>query len=541
MESPSPSPPPIPSTGDKALVSLYSSYLWTRLSGLLPNASVFMAKISNLYGQASRAWWRQRKPSLPLPIPVNSIDCSLITKETSRIFDVLEDVLEHLFSNLHIIEKNLQFWQSKAEESDSQRIYFFILERGPRAFITGVFQLIHTFLSEASSMQQLSHSASAYICERITILDGLRYRLAMFLAQVYLEISTHGDDLVNDPQKKLPSLLVTITALFANLEASIDDLHASHQLGSAVGRRYLSPLLFEKFPEAKEGQRTERDIRESVDLIHQNLEKLDCYLSLVVNWYRKPRKMARYWVRYTCGMVGLSVCSMWLVRHSRLVGSPDIDNWICEASESTLSFWNEHVEQPLLSIRDELFNTFRKRHKGVIDVEEVQLTANSLRRMLLAFAEQTTGKKLPENASDQEMLEVVMVRYEKELMHPIQNLLGGELVRALLIQVQKLKLDIETAMLELDQILKANEINFAILAALPAFFLSLLLLMLIRSWIMQDRGAEGRGKIARIQRRLLIVEVEKKIMQHQYYVDQGQVDGHTVSLDSVSFMMTQIR
>ncbi|GAB2265836.1 Protein dgs1, mitochondrial [Dionaea muscipula] len=162
--------------------------------------------------------------------------------------------------------------------------------------------------------------------------------------------------------------------------------------------------------------------------------------------------------------------------------------------------------------------------------EEVQLTARGrLKKHLKKTIEwpdclegNDYGQKLPENASDQEMLEVVMVRYEKELMHPIQNLLGGELVRALLIQVQKLKLDIETAMLELDQILKANEINFAILAALPAFFLSLLLLMLVRSWIMQDRGAEGRGKIARIQRRLLIVEVEKKIMQHQYYVDQGQ-------------------
>jgi nuclear-control-of-ATPase protein 2 len=38
-------------------------------------------------------------------------------------------------------------------------------------------------------------------------------------------------------------------------------------------------------------------------------------------------------------------------------------------------------------------------------------------------------------------------------------------------------------MLELDQILKANEINFAILAALPAFFLFLVLLMLARAWL----------------------------------------------------------
>ncbi|GJY41031.1 protein DGS1, mitochondrial [Tanacetum coccineum] len=61
-------------------------------------------------------------------------------------------------------------------------------------------------------------------------------------------------------------------------------------------------------------------------------------------------------------------------------------------------------------------------------------------------------------------------RYEKELMHPIQNLLGGELACAMLIQIQKLKLYIKTAMLELNQILRANELNFAILAPLQHSF-----------------------------------------------------------------------
>ena len=45
-------------------------------------------------------------------------------------------------------------------------------------------------------------------------------------------------------------------------------------------------------------------------------------------------------------------------------------------------------------------------------------------------------------------------------------------------------------MLELDQILRANEINFAILAALPAFFLSFLLLMLVRAWLKQVSSME---------------------------------------------------
>lgn len=43
------------------------------------------------------------------------------------------------------------------------------------------------------------------------------------------------------------------------------------------------------------------------------------------------------------------------------------------------------------------------------------------------------------------------------------------------------------AMLELDQILRANEINFAILAALPAFFLSLGLIVAVRAWFRQVR------------------------------------------------------
>lgn len=32
-------------------------------------------------------------------------------------------------------------------------------------------------------------------------------------------------------------------------------------------------------------------------------------------------------------------------------------------------------------------------------------------RMLLAFSEQTKGQKLPDNATDQEMLEIVMARW----------------------------------------------------------------------------------------------------------------------------------
>lgn len=70
------------------------------------------------------------------------------------------------------------------------------------------------------------------------------------------------------------------------------------------------------------------------------------FLSQVAK-HRKPRKVTQYWIRYTCGVVGLSVCSMWLIGHSRLMGSPDIDNWLREARDSTIGFFSDHVEQPV--------------------------------------------------------------------------------------------------------------------------------------------------------------------------------------------------
>lgn len=45
-----------------------------------------------------------------------------------------------------------------------------------------------------------------------------------------------------------------------------------------------------------------------------------------------------------------------------------------------IALLTKSINWQLLSIRDELFETFRRRHKGVMELEEVQLTANSLHK-----------------------------------------------------------------------------------------------------------------------------------------------------------------
>ncbi|KAH0459152.1 hypothetical protein IEQ34_011966 [Dendrobium chrysotoxum] len=479
----------------KALIYSYSNRTWRAFLDLLPSPdSSLLAKISNLYPQGLTAGFRKRRSGLPLLLHPNALHSSPVAAEASRIFVILEDIRAHTLSNLHKIHKSLAFWQARAVETDYQKVWFMVFNRGPRAFIYESFQIIRKLTTDGHPFQSITHSAADTISLKIAILTTLQRCLATFLSQVYLEVNKFGELLIADPDKSLLPLLVAIDNLFCKLEASIShprEIYNSKNDSLSMGSGNSCALLFEKLPnmEHVQTQWTDTELRDATSLIHQNLQRLDSYLSFMLSSCQKPNRMTLYWLRYTCGAVGLSACSFWVLRHSSLMGSSDIDNWIRTAKESTTAFWEEHVELPLISIRDELFETFRKRHKGVMEMEEVQLTANSLHRMLLAFSEQTKGQKLPENLTDQEMMEIVMSRYEKEVMHPLQNLIGGELARAMLIQIQKLKLDLETAMLELDQILKANEINFAVLAALPAFFISLILLYLVRTWVLQEEDA----------------------------------------------------
>ncbi len=50
-------------------------------------------------------------------------------------------------------------------------------------------------------------------------------------------------------------------------------------------------------------------------------------------------------------------------------------------------------------------------------------------------------------------------------------------------QVQKMKVDTESAMLEMDQILRANELSISLVAAVPAFLIAGATLYSIGRWV----------------------------------------------------------
>lgn len=67
-------------------------------------------------------------------------------------------------------------------------------------------------------------------------------------------------------------------------------------------------------------------------------------------------------------------------------------------------------------------------------------------------------------------LTLVLEAYEREIKTPFKSAVGGELVRLLLIQVQKAKVDLELSLSAMDKLLRSNELNFAFLALIPTIF-----------------------------------------------------------------------
>jgi nuclear-control-of-ATPase protein 2 len=219
-------------------------------------------------------------------------------------------------------------------------------------------------------------------------------------------------------------------------------------------------------------------------------------------WARMPSRLQRHWLRYAAAAACAGAGAAWLYRHSRWGGSDDLDRWSRDAAASLSSAWRAHVVDPLAAVRRELFATLRDR-PAIVSPAEFAEDREALLRMLRAFerdhralvvaegggegsaaaiaaaspAPDAPSSSAPLDASDDTLLisrgmARVMDTYERELRSPLRNLFAGSLARAVLIQVQRLKLDTEAAMLELDQILRANELSLTLVAAVPSLVIA---------------------------------------------------------------------
>lgn len=193
--------------------------------------------------------------------------------------------------------------------------------------------------------------------------------------------------------------------------------------------------------------------------------------------YGKPTARTRYWP----AAVGLGLAASFGTRAV-------IGNWssICEWAQTrvldtAIAFYNNWIVSPLTKI----YQTIRHDENGQVALmtkQSLEADMRSLERMVIAFAK-TVGRQSGDHAGNisEEMIRnsvqqgdisSVLIPYEQQIQTPFKSIVAGQLVQALLIQVQKTKVDVETAVSGIDKILKSQELVFGVVAALPSVLIS---------------------------------------------------------------------
>ncbi|SCW02879.1 LAFE_0F16292g1_1 [Lachancea fermentati] len=186
---------------------------------------------------------------------------------------------------------------------------------------------------------------------------------------------------------------------------------------------------------------------------------------------RKPGKLTRYWPTLLCTLIygPSSVLAVWNARYeiAKFCQENILDfcaglvyNWIWIPLQQVWSTVRHDEEHSAIAVMSQ----------GSLDTE-----FNSLSRMIVQIvADNSDGNVDTELIAKQVQmgdLTQFMQIYENQLHHPIKNILSGKLVRSLLIQIQKTKVDGSLALNGIDKLLQSQQLVFGVVAMSPALLI----------------------------------------------------------------------
>ncbi|KAI8825635.1 ATP synthase regulation protein NCA2-domain-containing protein [Fimicolochytrium jonesii] len=203
------------------------------------------------------------------------------------------------------------------------------------------------------------------------------------------------------------------------------------------------------------------------------IQTLDSVFDRLRRTYGRPSHATRYWLPTVVISVAAYVGGKTLA-----VRWDDVVAWATDARETAKSFCVEWIAKPL----DNIYKTVRHKEArlAISSGDSLNADLQSLEKMVVEYArdhgilDPSEIQRVADQAQKGD-LSVVLQAYAEEIKSPIKNAISGDLIRALLIQVQKAKVDGELAIDALDKLLRSNELNFAFLAVTPSLFLTWLL------------------------------------------------------------------
>ena len=253
----------------------------------------------------------------------------------------------------------------------------------------------------------------------------------------------------------------------------------------------------------------------------------------LVKEHGRPSRVIRYWLPVVIGALSAGTVLRILVNRKA-----DIVQWVEDFGATIVDFWQNWVVAPTRKV----IGTIRHDEASEVSImskRSLEGDRNSLERMVVEFAIEN-----PSNATDSGMkltdteiadirakvregdLTPVLKAYEKDLASPFMGTVRGNLIRALLIQIQKTKVDVEVAMGGIDNLLKSQELLFGMIGLTPGILITYFTLRSLRSSLTERRGSKTirkQGKLLRQFRNIdrILVDSNPTDFGELLYRDQG--------------------
>lgn len=227
-------------------------------------------------------------------------------------------------------------------------------------------------------------------------------------------------------------------------------------------------------------------------VLSRALPRYTTQFQAVVRENGRPSRLIRYWLPVTLALVS-STTVLRIVLHRK----EEILTWIRELGQTVLDFWSNWVVEPSKKV----LGTIRHDEGSEVSImskRSLESDRASLERMVVDFAvENPDGPALNETQIADIRAKVregdltpVLKAYERDIQRPVRGAIMGNLASALLIQVQKTKVDVEVAMSGIDSILKSQELLFGFIGLTPGVIVSIAVWRWVKGVFGNRRGVK---------------------------------------------------
>lgn len=196
-----------------------------------------------------------------------------------------------------------------------------------------------------------------------------------------------------------------------------------------------------------------------VHILKDHFPKYAASSNELVQKHGRPSCVVRCWLPFSL-LFFSSYTSLKILTNRRT----EIIGWVVNIGSTAVDFWSNWVLEPI----QRLIGTIRHDKESEIAImskNSLEADRASLERMVVDFIQDQNDLSATDthtimNSVKEGDLTPVLKAYERDLRSPFVGTIRGDLIRALLIQIQKTKVDVEVAISGIDSLLKSQELVF---------------------------------------------------------------------------------